>query len=337
MTQPICITGQATPSPNRVRYHRLEYEFTGTFNGTEPELKPIFVEGYAAIVPPAADVCVCGILVDCPETEALTGCVVVDTGVETVALCSPVLRELVIENAPCHLEFESVLLESYSGRKWWDWAAFEISPNGGRIPVSESHSEYHEALGHDWAKELGQTILPGLEEEQRCLGDRESTIRSQFVAEFPSLESPLDAVLHEYVKEQFFGLPYQAAKQALNPADLELFGVARSRFPSNLDYEAALREGSPRALVAYFENSCAHPSIARELQERVNRMRARHARLLKLLRDITILRSEAEHRLEEGRNLASRLARLGERPVRMRHSTLAASRHRSLPDELTVL
>ncbi len=337
MTQPNYFASQATPSANRVRYHRLDYEFTGTFNDNKPELKPIFVEGYAVIVPPEPGHCVRGILVDCPETDTLIGCVVVDTGVETVALCSPVLRELVIENSPCHLEFESVSLQSHSGQKWWDWAAFEISPNGGRIPVSESHSEYHEALGHNWAKELGQTILPALEEELRCLGNRESTIRSQFVAEFPSLESPLDAVLLEYVKEQFFGLPYQAAKQALDPADLELFGVARSRFPSNLDYEAALREGSPRALVAYFENSCAHPSIARKLQERVNRMRARHAQLLRLLRDITTSRTQAEHRIKEGRNLTSRLARLVERPVRMRHSTLAASRHRSLPDELTVL
>lgn len=337
MTQQICLASPAAPSPNRIRYHRLDYEFAGTIADTGPELEPIFVEGHAVILRPGPGLYVRGILVDSPETDTLTGCVVVDTDGETVALCSPVLREMVIENSPCHLEFESVLLRSHSGLQWWDWAAYEISPNGARIPVSEPHFEYYNAPALEWATELEQTILPAIEEEHQRLENRETTIQSQLAAEFPSLESPLEEVLLEFVKERFFGLAYQSAKQALDPADLELFGVAQSRLPKNRDYESARQDGSPRALVAYFENCCTHPFIARELQERVNRMRGRHAQLLRLLRDITTSRTETEHRLKEGRNLTCQLARLGERPVRMRHSTLAASRHRSLPDELTVL
>ena len=65
-----------------IGYNRLDFEFTGEFENDRPVLEPIFHEGRAPMVMPTPGTVVKGILMDCPETER--GCVVVDTGAETM-------------------------------------------------------------------------------------------------------------------------------------------------------------------------------------------------------------------------------------------------------------
>ena len=78
---------------------------------------------------------------DCPEAESGIGCVVADTGSEIIAVQSAVLSCLVIEHAPCCLEFVAMALHNSVGQVFWDWEAYELSPYGARILVSHSHEE----------------------------------------------------------------------------------------------------------------------------------------------------------------------------------------------------
>ena len=124
-------------SETMVAYYRLDLEVNGEPNDSRPQFEPVLREGQARVAKPAPGAVVRGTLVDCPEAKDGIGCVVVDTGVETVAVQSAVLRHLVIEHAPCHLEFVAIPLQNHAGHSWWDWEAYEISPNGGSILVSD--------------------------------------------------------------------------------------------------------------------------------------------------------------------------------------------------------
>ena len=124
-----------------IAYHRLEFESVGGFEDEQPEKEPVLQPGLARLVNPAAGIVLRGTLVDCPETQPGVGCVVVDTASENIAVQSPVLDCLVIEHAPCCLEFVAVPLRDSSGQVRWDWDAYELSPYGARILVSDPREE----------------------------------------------------------------------------------------------------------------------------------------------------------------------------------------------------
>lgn len=124
-----------------IAYHRLEFEPVGGFEDEQPENEPVLQPGLARLINPAAGIVLRGTLVDCPETQRGIGCVVVDTPGETIAVQSPVLDCLVIEHAPCCLEFVAVPVREVSGQIHWDWDAYELSPYGARILVSDPQEE----------------------------------------------------------------------------------------------------------------------------------------------------------------------------------------------------
>ena len=124
-----------------IAYHRLALEWTGEIEDGQPVLDPILHPGQARLVNPAPGAFIAGTLVDCPESEGDIGCVVVDTGSEILAVQSATLSCLVIEHAPCCLEFVAVSLRNSSGEIRWDWDAYELSPYGSRILVSDPHPE----------------------------------------------------------------------------------------------------------------------------------------------------------------------------------------------------
>ncbi len=124
-----------------IAYHRLEFESVGGFEDEQREKEPVLQHGLARLVNPAAGIVLRGTLVDCPETQPGIGCVVVDTAGETIAVQSPVLDCLVIEHAPCRLEFVAVPLRNSSGEIRWDWDAYELSPYGARILVNDGPEE----------------------------------------------------------------------------------------------------------------------------------------------------------------------------------------------------
>ncbi len=122
-----------------IAYHRLHFQSTDGMEDEPPEKEPVLQHGLARRVNPAAGILLRGTLVDCPETQPGIGCVVVDAAGETIAVQSPVLDCLVIEHAPCCLEFVAVPLRDSSGQIRWDWDAYELSPYGSRILVSDPH------------------------------------------------------------------------------------------------------------------------------------------------------------------------------------------------------
>ncbi len=129
---------EVEPTRTSIRYCQLDFSFIGD---EQAEIELTFYDGQARLIRPTPGCVITGRLVDCPETEGQSGCVVVDTGAEIVAVESPALRELMIENAPCHLEVVAVPLPDLNGRVHWDWDAYEISPNGPRTLVSEPHGQ----------------------------------------------------------------------------------------------------------------------------------------------------------------------------------------------------
>ena len=124
-----------------IAYHRLALEWTGEIEDGQPVLDPILHPGQARLVNPAPGAFIAGTLVDCPESEECIGCVVVDTGSEILAVQSAALSCLVIEHAPCCLEFVAVPLHNLARKSGWDWEAYEISPYGARILVSDAQEE----------------------------------------------------------------------------------------------------------------------------------------------------------------------------------------------------
>lgn len=165
MNAPHFNASSASPYRESIHYWRLDFEFTGRFDQEQPELEPAFLEGEALVVAPIPGCVIRGTLVDCPETEGESGWVIVDTSLDTVAVESPALRQLMVENAPCHLELVAVPLEDHGGRLRWDWNAYEISPNGARILVSEPHCELRTQPATQWASEVRDLILPALQAE----------------------------------------------------------------------------------------------------------------------------------------------------------------------------
>jgi len=124
-----------------IAYHRLDFEVGDEIEDGQPVLEPVLRSGLARLVVPAPGIVLQGTLVDCPESQGGVGCVVVHTGQEDIAVQSAALCELVIEHAPCHLEFVAVSHQLQDGAVSWDWEAYEISPNGARILVSDSPEE----------------------------------------------------------------------------------------------------------------------------------------------------------------------------------------------------
>lgn len=120
-----------------VQYHRMSFDFTGEFGSGEFEMTPVLEDGWAAVLEPAPDMIIQGTLVDSPEAPDGVACVVLDTAMGTKAFVSRTLGNVVIENAPCVLEFRSVQRNLSPGGEVWDWEVHEISPNGCRILVSE--------------------------------------------------------------------------------------------------------------------------------------------------------------------------------------------------------
>ncbi len=103
--------------------------------GSEVEI--LYREGLANVISPGEGIVLEGELLDCPERDPEMGWVVIQEENGTVAAGSPALRELMIENSPCRLCLESVRVDDAHGCGSWDWRAFELSPNGGCIPVSD--------------------------------------------------------------------------------------------------------------------------------------------------------------------------------------------------------
>lgn len=127
----------ATPAGQFIPYWRLEFASTGRRKRGRPAPEPVLREGHARVVHPGPGCVLQGILVDCPAGDGATGWVVLDTAAGTVAAAAPALRSLMIEHAPCQLELVAVPLPDCDGRIRWDWEAYELSPNGPRIRVSE--------------------------------------------------------------------------------------------------------------------------------------------------------------------------------------------------------
>ena len=103
--------------------------------GSEPQIR--FRTGHARVVLPGEGIILDGELLDCPERDAERGWVVLRGEKDAVAAGSPVLRDLMIENSPCHLRLESIVVRVLDGRGAWDWLAFELSPTGSCIQVSD--------------------------------------------------------------------------------------------------------------------------------------------------------------------------------------------------------
>lgn len=122
-----------------INYYRLALEWNGEIKDRQPVLEPVLHQGKARLVNAAPGATVQGTLVDCPESEGNIGCVVVDTGSEILAVQSAALSCLVIEHALCCLEFVAVPVRGVSGQIRWDWDAYELSPYGSRILVSDPH------------------------------------------------------------------------------------------------------------------------------------------------------------------------------------------------------
>lgn len=129
------------PTTKWIAYHRLVPEWNGELEDGQPVLEPILQQGKARLIDAAPGAFIAGTLVDCPEGEECVGCVVVDTGTEIIAVQSATLSCLMIEHAPCHLEFVAVPLHNLDGKTAWDWQAYEISPYGARILVSDAREE----------------------------------------------------------------------------------------------------------------------------------------------------------------------------------------------------
>ncbi len=129
-----------------IAYHRLDFEAGDEIEDGRPVLEPVLRSGLARLVVPAPGIVLQGTLVDCPESQGGVGCVVVHTGQEDIAVQSAALCDLVIEHAPCHLEFVAVSHQLQDRAVSWDWEAYEISPNGPRILVSESAEEHTRAV-----------------------------------------------------------------------------------------------------------------------------------------------------------------------------------------------
>ncbi len=96
-----------------------------------------FRDGIALVIQPGEGVIVEGKLLDCPEQDPDTGWVVLEAGGRLIAAASPSFRQLMIENSPCHLRLESVCRPDQTGRQHCDWIAYELSPAGGKILVSD--------------------------------------------------------------------------------------------------------------------------------------------------------------------------------------------------------
>ena len=103
--------------------------------GSQVEI--LYREGLARVILPAEGIVIEGNLLDCPEFEAEMGWVVVEGDKGVLAMGSPGLRELMIENSPCRLRLESVFSQNPQGSLLCDWRAFELSPNGACIQVSD--------------------------------------------------------------------------------------------------------------------------------------------------------------------------------------------------------
>lgn len=119
----------------------MNFDFTGALDDGEFAMEPVIEDGWATVMEAGPHVVIEGTLVDSPEGPDGAACVVLDTPLGIRAFISSTLGPLVIENAPCVLEFRAVLRQSSEGGERWDWEVHEISPNGGRIPVSEAPDE----------------------------------------------------------------------------------------------------------------------------------------------------------------------------------------------------
>ena len=336
------MTGSATESaesdvalPESLAYWRLDYEFTGRFRHGQPDLEPVFYPGEAPVVPPAPGAVITGTLVDCPEMPGEIGWVVVDTDYDTVAVGSPALRQLTIEHAPCRLELVAVPLQGHSGWRRWDWEAYELSPNGPRILVSEPHDEPVVQTAAQWAEQLRLVILPALEAENRRLEARAKLLEGELGRARLTIEKPTLAGALDRVKDQFLGPTYRQAKQLLQDRAAR---QAPGRESTATAQEELLQSvNGAQAVVARYERYAARRVLRRHLEQRAGNLMARHACGCESLERIQAEQSRVQERLRDGAALLQKLESLGTQPVRLHHSTLAATRHRSIPGNMTLL
>ena len=121
----------------------MNFEFTGELDAGEFAMEPVLEGGWAAVMEAGPHVVIEWTLVDSPESPDGSTCVVLDTPLGIRAFVSLTIGPLVIENAPCVLEFRAVLRQTSKGGEGWDWEVHEISANGCRILVSEDPDEPH--------------------------------------------------------------------------------------------------------------------------------------------------------------------------------------------------
>lgn len=121
----------------------MNFDFTGALDDGEFAMEPVIEEGWATVMEVGPNVIIEGTLVDSPEGTAGVTCVVLDTPLGIRAFISSTLGPLAIENAPCVLEFRAVLRQTSEGGDRWDWEVHEISPNGGRLLVSQVPDATH--------------------------------------------------------------------------------------------------------------------------------------------------------------------------------------------------
>ena len=316
-----------------IDYTCLDVEFTGAFKGNRPVLEPVLREGLANIVTASPGIIVSGTLLDCPESKR--GCVVVDTGAEALAVQSHVLTGLRIEHAPGCLEFIAIPLEGWRRKLWWDWEAYEVAPDGQRILVSTPHCEVREASADEWLGEIRDVILPALQTEIGRLEAKEKHLHQEW--KLLSLLNPSSEAVLEAVTEQFFGADFRQAKQMLRGILLEPSPGPQPSAQSGLGSGADGRLDAARSLLEAFQAHVRHPALCHELDLRIQDFWTRHAQLRALLERTQVARSRLSESVEEGHTLLGKLDALGKRLICMRRSTLAASRHLSLPDELTVV
>lgn len=126
---------QATTPVQWISYIQL---VTKSTLKSDPEI--LYRDGLARVIFPGEGVVVEGELLDCPEREAGMGWVVLQAEKGAVAAGSPALRELMIENSPCHLYLESIFVRNAYGHGSWEWLAFELGPTGACIQVSDDPS-----------------------------------------------------------------------------------------------------------------------------------------------------------------------------------------------------
>ncbi len=325
----VCDPAIPNPNPQWIGYQRLYFEFTGEFEHDEPVMEPVFRSGEARLVEPIPGAVVRGVLVDCPEGEGTGGCVVVDTGAEFVAVQSTALANLVIEHAPCCLEFIATPLQDYNHRLWWDWEAYELSPNGPRVLVSDEHEEFRIAPACEWLREMRESILPALQIEIDGLESRERRLLQERDESLLLQESSSPDLVRGVVEGELFGSSFRAAKVIVQRAN----GTNPHSIAETPTLSTAFRLLAARALLTEYERHRENSRIQLAIDRRVHEVSCRQVKRRELVRSLRATRSMLVSLVESAGALADKLEGLSTQMVCMRRSTRAATRHLSPPEK----